>query len=200
MLDKIKDINLALYNKSYLSALALSLTLPDICGQIEYPDFKHDNGNRNIGKQYAAWFDDWVSHNYADYTGFSEDGKVNNPFFTGKMCYDLRCSFLHAGNSDIKNWGDKEDANFHYSYEFELAVGGADKNGSSWGNQTNNNSKILKTKTVRVNIDKLCECISRSAEKYYREKDPNLFKDHNINLIDFKLHYKANDGHSIIKD
>jgi hypothetical protein len=40
LLEKIKDINLALTNKSYLSALALSLTLPDICGQIEYPDLK----------------------------------------------------------------------------------------------------------------------------------------------------------------
>lgn len=109
MLDKIKDINLALNIKSYLSALALSLTLPDICGQIEYPDFKHDNGKRNIGKQYAAWFDDWVNHYYADNTGWTEDfSKANNPYFTGEMCYDLRCSFLHAGNSDIKNWGTKK--------------------------------------------------------------------------------------------
>lgn len=47
------------------------------------------------------------------------------------MCYSLRCSFLHAGNSDIKKCGDKEDADFHYSFQFELAVGGADKNGLS---------------------------------------------------------------------
>ncbi len=40
MIEKIKDINLLLTNKSYLSALALSLTIPDICGQIEYPDLK----------------------------------------------------------------------------------------------------------------------------------------------------------------
>ncbi|EMX0193793.1 hypothetical protein AAFX88_004872 [Bacillus cereus] len=34
MLDKIKEIEIALKNKSYLSALALSLTLPDICGKL----------------------------------------------------------------------------------------------------------------------------------------------------------------------
>lgn len=186
MLDKIKDINLALNNKSYLSALALSLTLPDICGKIAYPHFKY-KGKRNVGKQYAAWFDDWVSQYYADNTGWTHDfAKAKNPYFTGEMCYSLRCSFLHDGNSDIKNWGDKEDADFHYSYEFRLAVGGADSTGLSWGNQINNNSKIIKTKMVTVNIDKLCECICLSAERYYREKDPNLFKDHNINLIDFK--------------
>ncbi|MFY0781814.1 hypothetical protein [Peribacillus simplex] len=59
MLDKIKDINLALNNKSYLSALALSFTLPDICGKIEYPHFKSNSGKRKVGKQYAVWFDDW---------------------------------------------------------------------------------------------------------------------------------------------
>lgn len=185
MIEKIKDINIALNNNSYLSALALSLTLPDICGKIEYPDFKNNKGKRLVGKQYAAWFDDWVSHYYADNTVWTEDGKAINPFFTGRMCYSLRCSFLHAGNSDIENWGDKEDEVFYYSYEFALAVGGADKTGLSWVNPNNNNLKILKTKTVRVNIDKLCECICLSAEKYYREKDPNLFKDHKINFIDF---------------
>lgn len=186
MLEKIKDIKLALNNKSYLSALALSLTLPDICGEIEYPHFKNKKGKRIIGKQYAAWFDDWVNHYYADNTGWIEDGsKAKNPYFTGEMCYSLRCSFLHDGNSYIKNWGDKEDADFRYSYEFELAVSGADLNGSSWGSQTNNNSKILKTKIVRVNIDKLCEYICLSAKRYYREKDPNIFNDHNIKLIDF---------------
>lgn len=58
--------------------------------------------------------------------------------------------------------------------------------GLTWVNQTNNNSKIIKTKIVTVNIDKLCECICLPADRYYREKDPNLFKDHYINLIDFK--------------
>ncbi|MBH9968157.1 hypothetical protein [[Bacillus] enclensis] len=190
MLDKIKDINLALNNNSYLSALALSLTLPDICGQIEYPDLKSTRGKRLVGKQYARWFDDWVSHYYADNGGWTEEGKAINPYFTGNMCYYLRCSFLHGGNSDIENWGDQEDVDFNYSYQFELAIGGADKTGSSWGHQPNNKSKILKINSVRVNIDKLCECICRSAEKYYRRKEPSVFKDHNINLVDFKK-YKS---------
>lgn len=186
MLDKIKDIKLALKNKSYLSALALSLTLPDICGEIEYPDFKYDNGKRNIGKQYATWFDDWVNHYYADDTGWIvDDAKAKNPLFTGKMCYSLRCSFLHAGNADIKNWGVEEDDNYRYAYEFRLAVSGADSRGVHWFNQADNNSKILKTNTVTVNIDKLCEYICLSAEKYYQKKDSNLFKDHNIKLIDY---------------
>ena len=38
MLEKIEAIEKALDNKSFLPALALALTLPDICGQIEYPN------------------------------------------------------------------------------------------------------------------------------------------------------------------
>ncbi|MBD8069281.1 hypothetical protein F7888_09825 [Bacillus sp. PS06] len=190
MLDKIKDIHLALTKKSYLSALALSLTLPDICGKIEYPHFIDSKGNRKVGKQYATWFDNWVNQYFADNTGWTKDyTKAKNPYFTGKMCYSLRCSFLHDGNSDIKNWGEKEDADFYYSYEFELAVGGADSFGLSWASQASNNSKIMKTKIVRVNIDKLCESICLAAENYYRKKDPFLFKDHKINLIDFNSFY-----------
>ncbi|EJS73985.1 hypothetical protein [Bacillus cereus] len=186
MLDKIRDIEIALKNKSYLSALALSLTLPDICGEIEYPDFKHNNGRRNIGKQYATWFDDWVNHYYADSTGWIDDyAKAKTPLFTGEMCYSLRCSFLHAGNSHIKNWGVEEDDDYLYAYEFRLAVSGADSFGIHWLNQADDNSKIMKINTVTVNIDKLCECICLSAERYYQKKDSNLFKDHNIKLIDF---------------
>jgi hypothetical protein len=40
---------------SYLSTLALVLTLPDICGKMEYPNYLHEEGakkgTRNIRKQ-----------------------------------------------------------------------------------------------------------------------------------------------------
>ena len=40
-MDKlIKEITNSLDNKNYLSALALTLTLPDICGKIAYPEIK----------------------------------------------------------------------------------------------------------------------------------------------------------------
>ncbi|WP_246010437.1 MULTISPECIES: hypothetical protein [Bacillaceae] len=120
MLEKIKDIRLALYNQNYQAALALSLTLPDICGQIEYPNLKRRDGRRNIGQQYATWFNDWVNHYYADPTGWTDDySKAKSPIFTGEMCYSLRCSFLHEGNSDIPEWDEKEDSDFHYLYKFQ---------------------------------------------------------------------------------
>ena len=44
MIDKIVAIRKAIECECYLPALALALTLPDICGQIEYPDFKRKDG------------------------------------------------------------------------------------------------------------------------------------------------------------
>ncbi|MBO1511231.1 hypothetical protein [Metabacillus bambusae] len=33
-----------------------------------------------------------------DNTGWTNDySKAKNPYFTGRMCYSLRCSFLHYG-------------------------------------------------------------------------------------------------------
>lgn len=192
LLEKIHHINLAIKNKSYLSALALSLTLPDICGEIEYPDFKHDNGRRNVGKQYKTWFDNWVAQYYADYKGWTADyTKAKNPIFTGEMCYHLRCSFLHSGNSDIKDWGPEKDADFDCSYEFNLAVGRVDSVSSSsfW-----ENSRRKKTISVTVSIDSLCESICLAANKYYHEKGPAPFEDHKINFVDFNSFIEAVDN------
>ncbi|MDR0122630.1 hypothetical protein AB0R87_03170 [Bacillus pumilus] len=190
MLDKIRDIEIALKNKSYLSALALALTLPDICGEIEYPNIVFDDGKRNVGKQYAMWFDNWVNQYYADCKGWTRDyAKAKNPYFTGRMCYFLRCSFLHAGNSEIKEWGKKEDKKYYYSYEFTLGVNGADSFGesvsSNYTNQSHGDLKKDKIKTVTINIDELCKNICLSAEKYYHDKGSNHFEKYNTYLIDF---------------
>lgn len=50
MLDCIQEIRNALSSKCYLAALSLSLTLPDICSQVENGVM---NGNRSL---YINWF------------------------------------------------------------------------------------------------------------------------------------------------
>ncbi|WP_442637282.1 hypothetical protein [Rossellomorea marisflavi] len=133
-----------------------------------------------------TWFNNWVNHYYADNSGWSNDhSKANKPYFTGEMCFSLRRSFLHDVNSDIEAWGDKEDEDFYYSYEFRLAVSGADSVGLSWVNQDNEEIKLIKTRIFTVKVDQLCECICLSAERYYREKDSLLFKDNKVNFIDY---------------
>lgn len=190
LLDKINDIHLALDNNIYLAALALALTLPDICGAIEYPECKDKKGTRFGKKQYIAWFDNWVEHYYADTEGWTDDGeKAINPIFTGEMCYSLRCSFLHAGNSHIESWDRKEeDDDFYYAYTFGLALGGVDSVSASWSPQFDKMSKMKKTISIRIDVEQLCKNICRAANKYYEVNDSTLFEDHNINAIDHNIY------------
>ena len=50
MINKlVEDINKALDNEAYFSALSLALTLPDICGKAEFPETKS-------GRRYIDWY------------------------------------------------------------------------------------------------------------------------------------------------
>lgn len=187
MIEKINSIRKAIECECYLPALALALTLPDICGQIEYPNLVNKKGNRIVGEQYIAWFDEWVSHYYADSMGRTSDcQQVNNSYFTGKMCYDLRCSFLHSGNSGIKDFGDCEDEENKYFYSFELCINGCDCVGERWEVPQMNVDKMYKEKIVRIDIVTLCKNLCSSAEKYYLHKAEELFSEHNIRIVDIK--------------
>lgn len=52
----LEDIKIAYNNKAYFSALALTLTIPDICGKIQY---KNDT-NLKDREKYIKWFDEWI--------------------------------------------------------------------------------------------------------------------------------------------
>lgn len=188
MLEKINAIREALEKECYLTALALALTLPDICGQIEYPELVNQNGNRLVGEQYKKWFREWVGHYYADHTGFEQNGKYpKNPYFTDKMCYQLRCAYLHSGNSDIDEFGEKEDKQFTYVYHFTLSVNGGESYGTWWEEPQPNINKLLKHKTVRIDISKLCDFLCCAAEKYYDTKDnKKVFIEHQIVVTDIQ--------------
>lgn len=96
MVDKIvKEIDDALENGLFLAALALSLTLPDICGKAEYPTF----GN---GDRYKNWFDENVST--AKLWKEHEPNAYNEgmPYINGEIAYSLRCCYLHLGNPNIE--------------------------------------------------------------------------------------------------
>ncbi len=67
LLEKIKEVKRALECKCYLSALALVLTLPDICGKMEYPNYLYEEGASESNN--STWFDNWVNHLYADSSG-----------------------------------------------------------------------------------------------------------------------------------
>ena len=84
------EINKLLLNQCPYSALGMALTLPDICGNIAYPQL-------GVGERYRKWFDEYVYD--------KDDPMFENAFipFNGEICYKLRCAYLHSGNTNLGN-------------------------------------------------------------------------------------------------
>lgn len=92
--DKMADVERAFNARAYFSAIALSLTLPDVCGCFLFP-------NEGVGERYAKWFDSYVAWHYIVGTNVTDGAKVQGTqyYFSGTDCYQLRCVYLHEGSN-----------------------------------------------------------------------------------------------------
>ncbi len=76
----IEDIRNALQAKAFLPALALTLTIPDICSS-------------GYGyKPYCDWYNKYV---------LTSENRENRYLLSATECYAFRCSFLHQMDTDI---------------------------------------------------------------------------------------------------
>lgn len=172
--DFVCDIKRAMDNKAYLSALALALTLPDICGQNEY--FKISNMNNK--DKYIKWFDKWI-YKYVEIP--RSNIEVFNQYdelikFNGEVCYGLRNALLHHGNV-LDNYitdGIRID-------RFELCVSDSEfQFGDSLGVQISND-EIVETH-IRFNIVNLLNCFIFGIEDYINQKGECLETTGNIRI------------------
>ncbi len=79
--------------KNYYAALALAITLPDVCGRI--------TAGRASKAQYVAWIKSYLP---ADYWRLGEGASLFGrpwPRTTPEDFYALRCAYLHEGTDDI---------------------------------------------------------------------------------------------------
>ena len=65
----ISEVRHCLESGYYHAALVLALTIPDICGLVEYPECR-----KKSSKRYVAWFNDHILVNYAK--KFTPEGEV----------------------------------------------------------------------------------------------------------------------------
>ncbi len=153
----IEEINKALKNKCWLAALSLSLSIPDICGEIEHPEI---TGRGAIGRRYEMWYSIYIEKYY----------KLNDfVLFNGKQCYALRCKFFHSGNNRI-------DSNLLNIFQFSFP--NSDEN-----NAINSyyESKSLGKRLV-LDIAHLSQVLTIGAEEWKNntEKDLSLLKDFSL--------------------
>ena len=178
MLNRIAEIRSCIRNKEYEAALALALTLPDICGQVEYPDQK-------VGARYRAWINNYVDKNILFFSHIFEvviptveEVNTTRTFetITAEDIYQLRCSFLHSGDDDIAS--DRIDE-FHLVKPESLRPEADNEYGYRLISRTREGKEFH---IAELNIRLICELLCESAEKYYNSKSPKDFEDHTRTL------------------
>ena len=94
-LYKIAEIEKALEQELYNCALALTLTLPDVCGKVEFPEL-------NNGERYKKWFSLYAAPLFTkEAIELPTERKIEYTWLASEECWALRCAFLHAGNYDL---------------------------------------------------------------------------------------------------
>lgn len=148
----IDEINIALNNQLYLTALTAALTLPDVCGKAEFPKEK------KTGFRYKSWFTKYVTNG-----GISADD-----------VYALRCSLLHEGNA---NPNDKTGNHFRLMINSFAEGLGIDFCINSTVKHADGSSK----KEIDIYVGFLCTTICNGAKAYYQaNKDKFSFLDYKI--------------------
>ncbi len=116
LLDVIDDVYRALDAKAYLSAMALSLTIPDTLAQVTYPELK---GRHHVRERYVRWFNEYYicrpkPHGVHDsQCTVVLDNVIEK--LDGNFFYELRNSFLHSDSNDITKH--MIDLDFELSFE-----------------------------------------------------------------------------------
>lgn len=150
MINKLKDIRTALKARAYLSALALALTLPDICSLVE------DQVTKETGKRYIKWI-----NNHFDPDDFQFSDFESNQF-GGEMCYALRCKILHEGNTNVEENKNVSVDSFKLTFPNDKDY----FHGFKYIKEYSQNSEVTKT---YIGIDYLCEILCDRAEEFYNK-------------------------------
>lgn len=145
----IEAIKKAIEDRNWYGALFMALTLPDICGKIEHTTLSSP-------RRYKNWFDRYMSAKY----------KHNEiVFLSSDDCYALRCAVLHKGSDDIT----KQHAQ-KILERFIFMTGGPH---CTYMQDNYVNGQRIKT-SLQLRVDKFCEDICGSAEKWLKDTSGNI--------------------------
>ena len=160
-LHRIEEVELNIEDGRWQSALALALTLPDICGGIAFPEIvkryrdgravldRNQRPTRDVGNQYIRWFDTYAA------PFFKVSAQDISPYICGERCWQLRCEYLHQ-NKGFANTEDNTSIRFHLGVNCGTSVCQLDRISSA-------NSLT----DIRIDIEQFCRRMCRAARAYY---------------------------------
>ena len=159
----VQEIATCLKNRCYFAALALSLTLPDICGAAEYPD------EASVTKRYINWYDKYIGDNER-----KERDTGDSSYLSGEVIYNLRNTFLHQGNPTINK--DKVKAKENRFDRFILILGDATV---FWSGSTHFDIRngAASFRGMIIDVTYLCHKICMAALCYNQQNGSNILND-----------------------
>lgn len=179
-LSRIEEIECNIKDSRWQSALALALTLPDICGGIAYPEIvkryrdgrirydRQNNPARDVGAQYITWFNEYA----APFFKMMPDD--DSPYISGERSWQLRCEYLHQ-NKGFANTDDDNEIRFHLGVNCGTSIC-----------QFEIIEDFDPAKDIRIDIEQFCLRMCRAARSFYDEM--HLEKDfsiYNTPVLDF---------------
>lgn len=169
---RINEIERCLEQESYIAALSLTLTLPDMCGKAKYPA-------DGVGKRYIKWYDEYIGQYEKPSTPYGDD----MPYLSGEVVYSLRCGLLHAGNPDV----DKDQVKdiTCKTNRFILRLGkrySGDTSCASYGANWQ-----VKEREYTLDVVSFCSKVMRIAKEYY-EHNKSQF-----NFFTYKIDYQIDE-------
>jgi hypothetical protein len=115
------------------SALAMALSIPDICGSIQYPDSK-------VGERYVLWAEEWA-------------GMLT---MSATDCYAMRCAYLHNG-SEVFSGASAKAANFA---RIEFTLG---QTGGGWVSNADPITEDGPKGRIRTPLEDFCKAMVSAA-------------------------------------
>lgn len=158
-LGRIREIEWNVRDRRWQSALALALTLPDICGGIAYPELvkkyrdgrimldRSGNPTRDVGSQYILWFDNYA----ASY--FKRNKTDEKPYICGERCWQLRCEYLHQ-NKGFVNDEEGQVVQFHLGINCGTSIC-----------QLDQTKKKDRSEQIHLDIEQMCIRLCAAAKK-----------------------------------
>lgn len=176
MLEQIiDDVDRALENEAFFAALALVLTLPDICGKAQYPEAA-------VSKRYINWYDEHIGKH--EQCPCEHCKEVQMPYLSGEVIYSLRNSMLHQGTPNIDK---KRISNTANKIDCFVLVIEKKKPFDTYSDSAGIESSDFKDTAIRkyrVNVRRLCSIICASSKGYY-ENNKRKFDFFNYSILDW---------------
>lgn len=162
----ITEIESNLVGSNYLSALTLTLTLPEICGKIAFP-------KKSPEQRYNKWYNKYVYEPMPK----TDSDYIRQIYYSSEVIYALRRTILHEEDAveATKKVRKKLGLKNYQSFNFVLTKSTSSYSKQFRGSNTHKKPDVF----IEIGVKSFCEKVCAAAKDFYNEtkKDKNIYEN-----------------------